>query len=179
MEAGAGACAVRRDRQRRRRSRLRGLEIPPSQTVALVHDYRTQRGGAERVALALTRAFPGAPLHTSLYEPGETFPGFAAVDVRALPLNRLGPLRRSHRLALPLLAPAFSRLRIDTDVTVCSTSGWAHGARVSGRKVAYCYTPARWLYQPTHYFPRRGLQSAVGAALLRQIVEETLAGGVG
>src|SRR5437588_3773636 len=59
-------------------------------SIALVHDYLTQRGGAERVALSLTRAFPGAPLHTSLYEPAATFPAFAAVDVRPLPLNRLG-----------------------------------------------------------------------------------------
>jgi len=33
--------------------------------VALVHDYLTQRGGAERVVLSLTRAFPDAPLYTS------------------------------------------------------------------------------------------------------------------
>ncbi len=32
--------------------------------VALVHDYLTQRGGAERVVLSLVRAFPGAPLST-------------------------------------------------------------------------------------------------------------------
>ena len=46
-------------------------------TVALVHDYLTQRGGAERVVLALTRAFPDAPLFTSLYDPAGTFPEFA------------------------------------------------------------------------------------------------------
>ncbi len=133
--------------------------------VALVHDYLTQRGGAERVVLAMQRAFPEAPVYTSLYDPDTTFPEFRGTDIRPLGLDRIGVLRRNHRLALPVLAPAFSRLRIDADVTICSTSGWAHGARVSGRKIAYCYTPARWLYQPDHYFPRRGLQSAVGAAL--------------
>ena len=76
-------------------------------SVALVHDYLTQRGGAERVALSLTRAFPEASLYTSLFAPETTFPEFAKVDVRPLPLNRLAPLRTHHRLALPLLAPAF------------------------------------------------------------------------
>jgi glycosyltransferase involved in cell wall biosynthesis len=134
--------------------------------VALVHDYLTQRGGAERVALSLARAFPGAPLHTSLYEPAATFPAFAAVDVRPLPLNRLGPLRRNHRLALPLLAPAFSRLRVDADVVVCSSSGWAHGARCTGRKIVYCHTPARWLYQPERYLRGRGrVQRTIASAL--------------
>jgi glycosyltransferase involved in cell wall biosynthesis len=135
--------------------------------VALVHDYLTQRGGAERVALSLTRAFPGAPLHTSLYEPAATFPAFAAVEVRPLPLNRLGPLRRNHRLALPLLAPAFSRLRVDADVVVCSSSGWAHGARCTGRKIVYCHTPARWLYQPERYLRGRGRAQRTIASALR------------
>ena len=45
--------------------------------VAIAHDYLTQRGGAERVVLALSRAFPEAPIYTTLYDPGGTFPDFA------------------------------------------------------------------------------------------------------
>lgn len=127
-------------------------------TVALVHDYLTQRGGAERVALLLASTFPNAPLHTSLYEPAATFPEFADVDVRTLPINRVGMLRRHHRLALPVLAPSFSALRVDADVVICSSSGWAHGARVPGPKVVYCYAPARWLYQTDRYL--NGARSA-------------------
>jgi glycosyltransferase involved in cell wall biosynthesis len=119
--------------------------------VALVHDYLTQRGGAERVVLTLTQAYPGAPLHTSFYDPEGTFPAFRRVDVRALPIDRIAVLRSRHRLALPVLAPAFSRLTVDADVAICSSSGWAHGARVTGRKVVYCHTPARWLYQTNRY----------------------------
>ena len=119
--------------------------------VAVVHDYLTQRGGAERVVLSMLKAFPDAPLYTSLYDPDGTFPAFAAVDVRTLPLNRVGAFRRNHRLALPVLAPAFSRLRVDADVVLCSSSGWAHGIRTRGRKVVYCYSPARWLYQTDRY----------------------------
>lgn len=138
-------------------------------SVALAHDYLTQRGGAERVAVTLTRAFPGAVLHTSLYEPSATFPEFAGVDVRTSPLDRIGPLRRHHRLALPLLAPAFSALRADADVVVCSSSGWAHGIRAGGRKVVYCHTPARWLYQSDRYLGERGSAGSRGAlALLRR-----------
>lgn len=120
-------------------------------TVALAHDYITQRGGAERVVLSMLKAFPGAPLYTSLYEPSQTFPGFAAHDVRTLPLNRLPPLRRDHRWSLPMLAPSFARLRVDADVVLCSSSGWAHGVQTEGRKVVYCHSPARWLYQRDRY----------------------------
>ncbi len=119
--------------------------------VALVHDYLTQQGGAERVVLSLSEAFPDAPIHTALFDPDGTFPEFAALDVRTLPLDRIGVLRTHHRLALPILAPSFSRLRVEAEVTVCSSSGWAHGAHVTGRKVVYCHTPARWLYQTERY----------------------------
>jgi len=119
--------------------------------VALVHDYLTQRGGAERVVLSLARTYPTAPIHTSFYDPDGTFPDFSGLDIHTLPINRIGALRTRHRLALPLLAPAFSRLTVDAEVTICSSSGWAHGARVTGRKVVYCHTPARWLYQTQRY----------------------------
>jgi glycosyltransferase involved in cell wall biosynthesis len=146
--------------------------VPPttatsSPSVALVHDYLTQRGGAERVVLSLSRAFPGAPLYTSLYDEEETFPAFADLDVRTLPLNRVAPLRRHHRAALPFLAPAFSSLRVDADVVVCSSSGWGHGARTGGRKVVYCHTPARWLYQPERYLRGRPGPMRVAARLPR------------
>ncbi len=120
-------------------------------TVAVAHDYLTQRGGAERVVLSMLDAFPDAPLHTSLYEPTMTFPGFVGRDVRTLPLNRLGLLRRHHRLGLPVFAPGFSRLRIEADVVLCSSSGWAHGIQTDGYKIVYCYSPARWLYQRERY----------------------------
>jgi len=134
--------------------------------LALVHDYLTQQGGAERVVLALATAYPDAPLYTSLYDPRGTFPGFADHQIRTLPLDRVGILRAHHRLALPLLAPAFSRLHVDAEVTLCSSSGWAHGARVSGRKVVYCHTPARWLYQSDRYLAGSSRSSAAVLAAL-------------
>ena len=125
-------------------------------SIAVVHDYLTQRGGAERVALLLADAFPDAPVHTSLYDPATTFPGFASHDVRTMPIDRIPVLRAHHRLAFPVLAPSFSALRLDADVAICSSTGWAHGATVQGRKVVYCHSPARWLYQTARYLGERG-----------------------
>ncbi|MCA1706870.1 MAG: glycosyltransferase [Actinobacteria bacterium] len=115
-------------------------------TVAIVHDYLTQRGGAERVVLSMLKAFPGAPVYTALYEPDSTFPEFKDEDVRPLWTNRIAALRRNHRRGLLLYPLAFSSLKIDADVVICSSSGFAHGARTTGHKVVYCHTPARWLY---------------------------------
>jgi glycosyltransferase involved in cell wall biosynthesis len=135
--------------------------------VAIVHDYLTQRGGAERVALAMARAFPGAPVYTSLYDKQSTFPEFQAIDVRPTWLNRIALLRGRHRLALPLLAPAFSATTVDADVVLCSTSGWAHGIGTSSPKVVYCHTPARWLYDGHRYLGGRIGIGALSLAMLR------------
>jgi hypothetical protein len=136
-------------------------------TVALVHDYLTQRGGAERVVLAMARAFPGAPIHTSVHWPPGTFPEFASLDVRPGTLQRIGPLRRHHRIGLPLYPLAFGRTEIDAEVTLCSSSGWAHGVRTTGAKVVYCHAPARWLYQTDRYLGASRAGRVAPAALFR------------
>ncbi|MEK8073601.1 glycosyltransferase [Rhodococcoides navarretei] len=119
--------------------------------VAIAHDYLTQRGGAEKVVLAMARAFPDAPIYTTLFEPSTTFPEFSRLDVRPSSLNRVGFLRKNHRAALPLLPFASSSVKIDADVVLTSTSGWAHGFHTTGRKLVYCYSPARWLYESQMY----------------------------
>jgi glycosyltransferase involved in cell wall biosynthesis len=136
--------------------------------VAIAHDYLTQRGGAERVVLALARAFPDAPIYTTLYDPAGTFPEFAKLDVRTSGLNRIGALRRRHRAALPVLSIASSRLKVDADVVIASSSGWSHGFPTTGKKIVYCYSPARWLYQGDQYVgDRKGGLKRLALNLLR------------
>lgn len=136
-------------------------------TVTIVHDYLTQRGGAERVVLSMHRAFPEAPIYTSLYAPESTFSEFRDADVRTLGLNRFSLFRRHHRTAFPFLAQAFSGLTIDDSVVLCSSSGWAHGVHCTGRKIVYCYTPARWIYQSSRYAGDRQGMKVVALASRR------------
>jgi glycosyltransferase involved in cell wall biosynthesis len=120
--------------------------------VAIAHDYLTQPGGAERVVLAMLRSLPDARLITSVYDPTGTFPEFARYRVETSALQRVGPLRRDPRRALPLLAVSWSRTVVnDVDVVLASSSGWAHGVRSPAPVLVYCHNPARWLYQPQDY----------------------------
>nr|WP_272917652.1 glycosyltransferase [Nocardioides flavescens] len=124
----------------------------------------TQRGGAERVALEMTRAFPDSPMLTSIFEPSTTYPELAAVDVRTSFLQGVPAFRKDPRLALPLLAPAWSSMRAPrADVVLASSSGWAHGLRApeGARKVIYCHNPPRWLHQPDDYVRSRGERAAL------------------
>jgi glycosyltransferase involved in cell wall biosynthesis len=156
---------------------LDGIAVPPPRKyngidgprVAIAHDYLTQLGGAEKAVLAMSRAFPDAPIYTMLYEPSATYPEFAERDIRASLFNRLAPLRKNHRAGLPIFPVVAQSVFVDADIVLASSSGWAHGFRTRGRKLIYCYSPARWLYLPDQYLgdrpspiKRMGLRATAG-----------------
>src|SRR5439155_17088224 len=122
--------------------------------VAIVHDYLTQRGGAERVVLSLLRLFPDADLYTSVYDASGTFPEFGEHEVRTTSLQRLMKPGRDARRLLPLYPRSFERLHLTGyDLVLSSSSGFAHGVSAGGgTHVSYCYNPPRWLYQADEYF---------------------------
>lgn len=133
--------------------------------VTVVHDYLTGRGGAERVTLAMMRAFPGAALLTSAYDPDATFPEFSRYDVRAALPTRL---TRDPRKLLPLLPAVFDTLRPPpSDVVLCSSSGWAHGVKTHLPKIVYCHNPPRWLYQTSEYAAEQPLPVRLALEVLR------------
>lgn len=116
--------------------------------VVLAHDYLNQRGGAERVVLEMGKIWPAAPIYTSLYRPGSTFPEFGEHEIRCSFLDRL-PIDEGFRALLPLYPLAFRSFGdLDADVVISSSSGWAHMVHTTSSSfhVVYCYTPARWLW---------------------------------
>ncbi|MFW8745608.1 glycosyltransferase, partial [Mesorhizobium japonicum] len=141
-----------------------------SPSIVIAHDYLTQQGGAERVALELASLLGAESIVTSVYAPSRTFAGFARFDVGQSFLRRIPFFATDPRRALPLLAAAWSRMPpIAADVVVCSSSGWAHGVptRAGTRKVVYCHNPARWLYQPQDYLTEQPLPVRLALAALR------------
>lgn len=153
---GAPWAPARRERWAVTCPRMPAAPAPAEPSVAVVHDYLNQRGGAERVVLELTRTWPCAPVYTSLYRPTSTFPEFAELDVRVSPLNRI-PVDRHFRALAPLYPQAFRSLgQLSQDVVISSSSGWAHGVRTapSSLHIVYCHTPARWLYRRQEHLGR-------------------------
>ncbi len=132
--------------------------------LVIVHDYLTQRGGAERVVLAMMEAFPDARLVTSVYDADRTYPEFRRYDIETLWPDKVGLLRSDPRRALPLLARAFAAHHIEGEAVLISSSGFAHGVSTDAPKVVYCHNPPRWLYQEDDYLSdqpavvRRGLK---------------------
>ena len=128
--------------------------MPSAPRVVIAHDYFTQRGGAERVALALRAGLGTGPIVTSVTNASTTFPDLSRYGARVSWLQRLPPARRDPRLVLPLLPPAWSSLHVDAaeaDVVIASSTGFAHGVSSDVPKIVYCHNPPRWLYQPEDY----------------------------
>lgn len=140
--------------------------------VAIVHDYLTQRGGAERVVLAMRRAYPSAPIFTSVYDPDGTFDEFRDADIRTSFLQSLPHRGNLFRAYLPLYPLAFGRFNLaGYDAVISSSSGWAHGVRVEdGHHLVYCYTPPRWLYRAETYLADGGPLPRGARALTRPVL---------
>ena len=138
-------------------------------SVALVHDYLTQTGGAEEVLRVLAQMYPSASVLTSLAEPSVV--AGLGLDGRVVesPLGRLPALRGKHRLATPLYPMAFAALarRVgDAEVVIADTSAWAHQIPVSSRQrlIAYCHSPARFLYGDEDYLSAANVSGATRTA---------------
>src|SRR4051794_35337391 len=77
--------------------------------TAIVHDYLTRGGGAERVVLRLAPFLPDAPISPSIYAPNGTYDEFRTLDVHTTSLQGHVPPRR-FRLAAPLYPRVFAHL---------------------------------------------------------------------
>ncbi len=144
---------------------------PVGVRVALVHDWLTVVGGAERVLLELHQVFPQAPIFTAAYEPAKTLPEFAQVDVRTSILQRALIGRQSYATLIPLMPLAFSRF--DTrpyDLLLISSHTAAKGIRRHPGQlvICYCYTPMRWAWDLYDFYlahRARGLPSRIAARI--------------
>ncbi len=114
--------------------------------VAIVCDWLTGYGGAERVVLELHKMLPGAPIYTSQYDPTK-IDWFKDADVRTTWLQKLP---NSLRKFLPVLrALAFSRLDLREYDLVITSSGaeakFIKKLKSSAKHICYCHSP-------THYY---------------------------
>ena len=123
--------------------------------VALVHDYLSQDGGAERVLLALQNIWPDAPTHVWFYNKKNFDGAFDGRDIRTSFIQNL-PFGKTHyQWYLPLLPMATEHHNLsDFDVVVSSASSFAKGVitRPETLHICYCHTPTRYLWTDTHEY---------------------------
>lgn len=123
--------------------------------VALVHDYLTQQGGAERVFELLCQHFPAADIFTSVYDPERTI-DLGERLVHTTVLQRLPGAARYFRVLAPFYFPAFRALDLqDYDLIISSSSSFAKAVkkRKGAKHVCFCHNVTRFLWD-THTYLR-------------------------
>ncbi len=113
--------------------------------VALVCDWLTNVGGAEKVLLRMHQLYPDAPIYTSQYDP-KGISWFKDADVRTGKLQKypaklrkfLGPLRQRY----------FSKLDLaDYDLVISVTGAEAKSVNVpNGVHLCYCHVPTQYYW---------------------------------
>ncbi len=121
--------------------------------VALVHDFLTQYGGAEKVLEVLHEIWPEAPVYTLFYDQKALGDKFKNWDIRVSPIQNL-PFGVSHyRWYLGLMPVAIERFDLrNYDLVISSSSAYAKGAltHIHTKHICYCYSPTRYLWSDAY-----------------------------
>jgi glycosyltransferase involved in cell wall biosynthesis len=123
--------------------------------IALVHDYLTQDGGAERTVSALQNLYPAAPTFVLFYDKEKANPVFANKDIRTSWLQKIPGGVKHYQWLLPLMPKATESYDLsDFDVVISSTSAFAKGIITGDHTLhlCYCHTPTRYLWSDTHTY---------------------------
>lgn len=121
--------------------------------VALVHDYLTQRGGAERVFDLLCKFFHSADIYTSLYDSVNTI-DLTNRSLHTTFLQKLPGTKKNFRLFAPLYYPAFRLLDLrEYDLIISSTSSFAKAVKTKpgAMHICFCHNVTRFLWNTRTY----------------------------
>ncbi len=127
--------------------------------VALVCDWLTNVGGAEKVLLEIHRLYPKAPIYTSKYDP-KGIDWFKDAEVRTGWLNKFPTKMR--RVLGPFRQRYFSHLDLSEYDLIISVTGaeaksvksgkWLHehkkkSKNPKGIHISYCHVPTQYYWQ--------------------------------
>lgn len=125
--------------------------------VAIVHDYLTQFGGAERVLKVLMDLFPHAPVYTLVHDPRVTHEYLDVSRVRTSFLQRIPLARSKHRLfplVMPLAVEQFDLSAYDLVISASHSFGKGVITKPETLHVSYCFTPLRYAWDDSHRYVR-------------------------
>ncbi len=122
--------------------------------IALVHDYLSQDGGAERVLKAMHELWPEAPIFV-LFHDHDRIPYFNRERVSESFLAKLPWIKTAYQWYLPWMPQATENYDLRAfDVVISSSSVFAKGV-ITGPNtlhICYCHTPPRFLWADTHKY---------------------------
>ncbi|MEI8060877.1 MAG: glycosyltransferase [Candidatus Berkelbacteria bacterium] len=146
--------------------------------IAIVHDYITKVGGAERVLMTLHNIYPDAPIYTLLYDEAGTKKQFSVgYDIRPSRLQKLPNfIRKRSRLLLSKYPQAIEEFDFsEFDVVISSSNSFAHGVitRPNTLHITYCYSPMRYAWDWTHkYMDENKIGFGLAGMYIRSLISK-------
>lgn len=140
--------------------------------IAVVHDYFTQMGGAEKVAGELFRLDQSSTVFATVALDHCLPPHLQGIAVHTSWMQRLPMLNKLYRLYFLLYPLGVHDLDLTGfDVILSSSSGYAKGIRVPRHAVhiCYCHTPMRWVWSYDKYSERESM-----GGLLRWLISKVI-----
>lgn len=122
----------------------------PAMKVALVCDWLTELGGAEKVLLAFHEIYEDAPIYTSQYRPRKAH-WFKGMDVRT---GWLQPFPAwSRRFIVPLRQHFFAHLDLsEYDLIISVTGADAKFIQPRGKHICFCHVPTQYYWGKYHEY---------------------------
>ncbi|MDK0954336.1 glycosyltransferase family 4 protein [Clostridium perfringens] len=115
--------------------------------IALIHDWLTNMGGAERVVINFKEIYQDAPIYTTLYNESNLDEELQNIDVRTSFLQNIKGANKKHQKFFPLMPMAFESFDLNAyDVVLSSSSSCAKGVVTNPETmhVCYCHSPMRY-----------------------------------
>jgi len=123
--------------------------------VAIVHDFLTKVGGAEKVTQIISEIFPQAPIYTLLYDRKlDNF--FSEKKIIVSYLQRwYQTFKIPTKFLLPFMAQAIESFDFtDYDLVISSNNSFAGGIITPADTIhiSYCHSPTRYLWDAFHTY---------------------------
>lgn len=143
--------------------------------IAIVCDWLTNQGGAEKVILGFHHLFPNAPIYTAIYNP-EKVQGFENATIHTSFLQNLPLAKNHHQFFLNLMPAAFESFDFsEYDIVISSSHSCAKGILLKPKTlhICYCHSPMRYAWDNYQKYIREyavsGFIKRLAAPLIHKI----------
>lgn len=123
--------------------------------IAIVHDFLTQNGGAEKVLTALCEIYPDAPVYVLFYDREKISNTITKAPIYTSFLQQIPFAKTHYQWYLPLMPAAIEHFCLNEyDLVISSSSAFAKGiiTRPDTLHICYCHTPTRYLWTDSHEY---------------------------
>ncbi len=116
--------------------------------IALVFDWMTNPGGAEKVNLVLHKIFPDADIFSSVFNE-EKIKGFEEAKITTSFIQKLPFAKKHHQIYLNLMPYAYELFDLsEYDIVISSSHSCSKGiiTKPETLHICYCHTPMRYAW---------------------------------